>query len=191
MVFTSGDSWTGGYYETSLIYPPQTSAVEPLRALWSFTALEGPFASQLEEPSKQAVVGIESEDRLNGVLELPGGARVACASFVTRDDDATEIDFAVSVGSLALVWPEVGAFPFVAEEHAAKWEPRLSALLVALARHVHARQPFLRGLVGFEGIGFTDDLRRPGPVPDERSVGVIDVRGAALHWWPPTSRGGA
>lgn len=189
-LFTSEDSWTGGYYGASLFYPPHTSAVEPLRALWSFTQLEGPFSSQFEEPSAQPVVDIEGDDRLNGVLRLPGDVRVACASFVTLGDGATEIDFSVSIGSLASAWPEVGGFPFVADDDTATWEPRLLSILVELARHVHERRPFVRGLIGFEGIGFTDELRRPGAVPDERGVGFLEVRGAEIHWFPPTVRGG-
>jgi hypothetical protein len=67
----------------------------------------------------------------------------------------------------------------------------LEEALVEVARHVHSRAPFLRGLIGFEGIAFADELRRPGPIPQERSVGIIDVVGTDLQWWPPTVRGGS
>jgi hypothetical protein len=188
-LFTASDAWVGGYHETAFFFDPRTSGTEALRALWSFPKLDGPFSSQFVEPSEQVIAAIEGDERLNGALSLPGGARVACASFVYRGDDNIEIDLAISVGSLSRAWQEVGGFPFAPAEATVAWEPRLEEALVEVARQVHSRTPFLRGLIGFEQFGFTDELRRPGPIPHERSVGIIDVVATGLRWWPPTIRG--
>jgi hypothetical protein len=189
-LFTAPDAWKGGYYEMALLFDPRTREAEALGVLWSFPKLDGPFSSQFVEPSEQLIAAIEGDIRLNGALSLPGGARVACASFIYRHDDQIEVDLSISVGSLSSAWPEVGSSPFVSAEEAAAWEPRLEEALVEVARHVHSRTPFLRGLIDFEGIGFTDELSRPGPIPEERKVGIIEVVGADLQWWPPTVRGG-
>lgn len=80
-LFTSEDAWIGGYHEMAFFYPPHTSGVEALRALWSFGQLEGPVSSQFEEPSAQPIAPIEGDARLNGVLRLPGRAVAAYRSW--------------------------------------------------------------------------------------------------------------
>jgi hypothetical protein len=194
-IFTAEDAWSGGHYETSFFYPAGSDADAALSALWSFSALAGPVGSRKEEPWEQP--GVEPTARqgeLDGVVTLPGGALAACATFVFGVDDYDEVTFALPLGSLSIAWPEVRGFPFgVTTAEVEAWEPRLESLLFALAQHLHARAPFLRGLTGFEGIEWALDgasLRDPGPVPASHGAGIIDVQDGEVVWHPPTTRGG-
>lgn len=208
-LFTAADAWSGGFYEASFLYPPESDLGAALAAFWSFPALAWPVGSRSREPWDQdpvdpaarhrelyGVPGAELEysDALYGVVSLPGGRRAACATFAHRfEEGPAEVDFSIPLGSLTLAWPEVESFPFGATEAGVgAWEPRLESLLVALAEHVHSRAPFRRVLTGFEGIGLVLDpaLEGPGPIPESHSAGVIDVQEDGLVWYPPTLRGG-
>jgi len=186
MVFTHAEAWLGGFHETAFLFDARVASARVLESIWSFGALEGPYLSRTAEPQDQPRADLGDDEPRYGVLTLRDGARVACATYVLRTD-LLEVSFAISVGSLVLAWPRVGAYPFVTHDEAAAWEPELESVLVDCARHVHARTPFLRALVGFEGIGFHDDLRRPGPVPASRGVGILDVHGRDLTWTPQRS----
>ena len=41
-LFTVADAWSGGFYQASFIYPPESDLGAALAALWSFPALAGP-----------------------------------------------------------------------------------------------------------------------------------------------------
>src|SRR5580765_6774951 len=190
MVFTSPEAWLGGCYDTGFFFDPSSSPKRILESIWSFPKVDGPYRSNRVEPNEQHRADLLDEDARFGVLTLADGGRVACATCVFREPGELEVTFAIYVGSLGNAWPIVGAFPFVTHDEALVWEPNLETTLVELANHVHQHTPFRRALVGFEEIGFHDELRKPGPVPLERGVGIFDVNGARLAWHPPTIRGG-
>ena len=154
-LFTVADAWSGGFYEASFIYPPESDLGAALAALWSFPALAGPVSSRSPEPWDQHPVEPAARYReLCGVVSLPGGGRSACATYAFSFERTAEMEFSIPLGSLALAWPEVESFPFGATSGEVEaWEPRLESLLVALAEHVHKQAPFRRALTGFEGIG--------------------------------------
>jgi hypothetical protein len=193
-VITEADAWSGGHYELAMHYPHGAELDDALRAVWSFPALAGPVASRDAELQEQPRVQPRADAReLVGIVQLPGGGECACATYAYHFDDGAldEVDFDIPLGSLAVAWPEVDAFPFgVDAAEVEVWEQRLESLLVAVALHVFARAPFLRGTTSFEGLGVDDGDRRPGPVPRERGCGILDVRDASVVWHPPTSRGG-
>jgi hypothetical protein len=191
-IFTAEGAWDGGHYDMSFVYAPRSDVDPALRAVWSFPGLEGPVASRLCEPWDQPAAAVGADrGELDGLVSLPGGQRSACATFVFRFDELDEVQFSIPVGSLAQAWPEVGAYPFgVTPAQVESWEQRLEELLVALARHVHARAPFLRAWTGFEGIGWPEDLWSTGSIPSVRAGGLLDVQGDQLVWHPPTVRGG-
>lgn len=194
-LFTLPDAWNGGFYETTFFYPAGSVTDPVLSALWSFAALAGPVASRSTEPWEQPQLDPTSRvTELDGVVALPGGARAACATFLFRRSeygaDYDEVTFAVPMGSLVHAWPEVGGFPFgVTKTEVEVWEPRFESLLVALARHLFAEAPFLRGLTGFEGM-WDEGLTAPGPIPASHGEGIFDVGGGGLTWHAPTIRGG-
>jgi hypothetical protein len=187
-VLTTPDAWNGGHYDTAFFYPSGSDASAALRAIWSFPAVtDGPGASQLVEPWDQPLEEPLAA-QLYGIVALPGGGRVACATFVFDGEQRDEVQFSIPLGSLGEAWPDVGSYPFCVDEaRVSLWEPKLEALLVALAEHVFAQAPFWRGLIGFE----VDhpDLQDPGDLPATHP-GVLDVVGAELVWHPPSSREG-
>ena len=190
-LFTVADAWSGGFYQASFIYPPESDLGAALAALWSFPALEGPVSSRSPEPWDQHPIEPAAQRReLCGVVSLPGGGRSACATHAFSFERTAEMEFSIPLGSLSLAWPEIESFPFGATSGEVEaWEPRLESLLVALAEHLHKQAPFRRALTGFEGIGW-DDLADPGPIPQSRGAGIIDVQESGLVWYPPTMRDG-
>jgi hypothetical protein len=191
-LFTAPDAWSGGWYETSLFYPPGSDIVAALRAVWAFTRIvAGPVASSRSEPSDQrAVEPTAAPDALYGVFALPDGAQTTCAT-ICGSYELDEVIFGLPLGSLSDAWPQVEGFPFgVTEADVETWEPMLEVVLVKLAHHVHDRAPLLRGLTGFEASEFWEDLGRPGPIPPEHGAGIIDVDDGRLVWYPPTNRRG-
>jgi hypothetical protein len=194
-VITEADAWNGGHYELAMHYQPGTLLDDVLRAVWSFPAIVGPVASRQAELQQQPIVQPRADaGELVGIAQLPGGGECVCATYAFPAlDDVTfdEVNFDIPLGSLGAAWPEVGSFPFAVDPADVEvWEQRLESLLVALAQHVFAQAPFLRGTTSFDGMGVDDGARRPGPVPHERTCGILDVRDGTVAWYPPTFRGG-
>jgi hypothetical protein len=189
-VMTAEYAWAGGNYELWLHYPPGFPLHEPLAALWSLPALEGPVASYDAELSEQqridplALASELAEESvaypLYGTFRLPDGSICACRTAADRYDDGVEgVALCLPLGSLRNVWPDL-------DESTAWYAVHVDPVLVAIAHDVYERVPFPRGLIGFE-ISYEDytfpytfpSSRFPSPV-----AGVLEVTDGHLTWHP-------
>jgi hypothetical protein len=188
-LFTAPDAWEGGTHELTLVYRhvAEATLASGREAIWSFPDLEGCWRRRDREPARQARVSpraVGLETTLYGMALIPGAGRVACETFVTREDDGLDLlQLILPIGSLGAVLP-LGDYPFD-DGGDLSWRDALDGWLCRLAEHVRQSVPFERALVGWLD-GQPDALpEAPGEVPAERWIGYLVPGPDGLAWHPP------
>jgi hypothetical protein len=188
-VFTAPDAWAGGSHELTFVLRRSDDATLAAvrEAIWTFSDLEGCWLRRDVEPVSQARVssrGPPLETALYGIARIPGAGRVACETYVYREDDGPDmVQLLLPLGSLATVFP-IGDYPFDDGGDLA-WRERLDGWLRGLAEHVRRAVPFELALVGWLD-GQPNALpERPGQVPEERWIGYLVPGADGLEWHPP------
>jgi len=188
-MFTEQDTWTGGSIEllVSLGPPSAERRFGASRAVWQWSALQGPYAHRDVEPTDQSVVNVTAAGHYYGVATLPNDAgHVAFATCFVEDDDGLWLYAGSPLGSLGTVLP-VGAFPF-GEPSTAQWEQMVYEWLFGLAQHLFVDIPFERAVVGWLTTMEVDELAR-AVVPEQRGHGYIVARNGRLEYHAPNLKG--
>jgi hypothetical protein len=195
--FTDRDNWHGGYYELAVRLGPRSDpqAEGRLRAafvaLWDDPRLDGCYLEARRRPRQPRVpaASIEPAD-VQGLVRLPKGGRVVCASHVIRETADTAgdgeqphdwVDLSIPLGALGRADRRVGGYPFEEDSlRSLEWRAPLDAWLFEVARRVFGAAPFTGALIGFEVSGADLD---PAPV-GHRHVGYAVPQGGRLVLLP-------
>jgi hypothetical protein len=190
--FTSEGTWFGGFYELTMQFglhaDPALEAA--LQAIWKRPELEGCYLSADVEPCHQqrirpSLATLLSEGHLRGIASLPNGRRVACGSYVVREDSGDNwLGFYLPLGALQAAYP-IGAYPFEDSQTSREWREPLENWMADIGRTVFGVAPFRIGLVGFEVSGFeaADHVTTSG-IPAERGIGYLIPFAGKLEWYP-------
>ena len=195
-LFTASEIWKGGDYELFISAESNKGLCSLLKALWSFPSLEGCYLREDCEPATQPRVqpcenGVEQ--RLYGVVTLPGESVIPCASHVmdyageADSPPAHWISFGMTMCALSMAYP-VGAYPFGPMNKVSEWKPQVDSFLTEVARWIRGKMPFEFGLVGF-GINtatVSPEAIRANGIPNERDFGILWDDGIELKWYPAT-----
>ena len=193
-VFTPSDIWYGGYYELALELGGRSDErlQVALRRVWSFPSLEGCYLDTELEPSEQHRVevpsALEEPGQLRGTALLPSGDRVACGTFIVREEDGPDwLGFYVPMGALSITSAyDVGGYPFDVERRSHKeWQQELDSWLAVLGAYVFRTVPYRLGLIGHEvsGDAYADDIEKQG-IPDDRYIGYLWPQGKDVQYFP-------
>jgi hypothetical protein len=184
--------WLGGFYELAMEYEPwsEASLDEALRALWHFPDLEGCYPRPDIEPSEQqqitpSAARLEANGHLRGIATLPDGKKVACGTYLVREDlGPAWLGLYLPMGALATAY-DVGAFPFTYDGASRTWREPLESWLAIIGESVYSQIGFRLGLVGFEvsGTMSANDLVVSG-IPEKRSIGYLYPADNHLSWYP-------
>ena len=193
-VFTPSDIWYGGFYELALELGARSDEKlqAALRRVWSFPSLEGCYLDSEREPSEQPRVEVpstlEEPGQLRGIALLPNGKRVACATFIVREEDGPDwLGFYVPMGALSITGAyDVGGYPFdVARRSHKEWQHELDGWLADLGAYVFRAVPFRLGLIGHEvsGDAYADEIEKQG-IPEDRYIGYLWPQGDEVKYFP-------
>jgi hypothetical protein len=184
--------WLGGFYELAMEYEPwsEASLNEALRALWHSPDLEGCYLRFDIEPSEQqrvtpSVARLEAPGHFYGIATLPDGKKVACGTFVVREERGSAwIGLYLPMGALATVYP-VGAYPFEQDASSQAWREPLEKWLAGIGESVFSQIGFRLGLVGYEvsGTVSANDLLASG-IPEKKLIGYLYPADNQLFWYP-------
>jgi hypothetical protein len=190
--FTAEETWRGGLYELAMEYAGGSDALldAALRALWDVPGLQGCWLRRDAEPASQprvapALAGLVAGGHLLGMATLPNGQRVACGTFLVREDQGSDwLGFYVPVGAVGRVY-DVGGYPFDGGLHSRAWREPVETWLAEIGRAVFAAAPFLLGVVGFEvsATVTAQDLSAQG-LPAQRLDGYLLPAGDKLTFYP-------
>ena len=183
-MFIEPDTWNGGEIDLLCALDPGRHSVEGcLRAIWSWSCLQGPYNRFDLEPGAQTL-GSPLEARY-GVAALPGHSeKVAFKVTSTGDEDGHWIYAGIPLGSLGRVLP-VGAYPFVSIV-GASWERTVHEWLFELALHIHKHVPFERAAIGWITTMELDELASKH-VPEVRYHSYLVASDSGLVRYGPNS----
>ena len=160
-IFTSADSWNGGFYEISIeMKDKDDSALDKaIRICWSYSGVKGCYTSKTMEPSDQ-VISIPSLNSLNenghllGTIKLQNGNLVPCGMTLIREENGPDfIDMYLPLGGLVAAFPDIGGYPFGNNEYSRKWREPIDDLLTDVGIQVYNAVPYSLGSIGFEVSG--------------------------------------
>ena len=189
-IYSPARNWHGSYFELQLVFDDRADDVlrRALAALWSHPAIWGCVRDKFPEPALQPRVEPRAAAQVldrpwYGVAELPNGALVAAASFVTRGEGfAPEVRFGLPMGALGLAYP-VGAYPF-ADGKSLAWRSEVSNWLASIGRSVFETQPFRVAMIEHEANLAGVDIEDLGAVPEPRWEGYLWPNNGRLEWHP-------
>jgi hypothetical protein len=199
--FRHAENWTGGYYELALELGLRRSPgaddrlLGALAAIWEDPRLDGCYRLPRVEPDVQprlepVPVDMHEPGHFYGRALLPGGDRVVCGTFVSRqrgDDGVDWLGFYLPTGALSGADDRVGAFPFPnrpTRGSSRAWREPLDEWLVAMATRVHGAVGFRVGLVGFEASA--PGTPWDGHVPEERWIDYLVPVADTIMCFPTT-----
>lgn len=188
-MFTEPGTWNGGSIDLLVALGPSVGArrLNASRAVWQWSALQGPYAHRDVEPSCQVTVAPTAVGHHYGVATLPNGAgQVAFTTFFVEDDDGLWLYAGVPLGSLDTTYP-VGAFPF-GERNTEPWESIVYEWLFGLAEHIFSAVPFERAVVGWLTTLEVEQLAH-SVVPEQRGHGYVVATAGCLEYHAPNLQG--
>ncbi|MFG1674673.1 hypothetical protein [Micromonospora sp. NPDC049282] len=164
--FTDAENWTGGFYELAIeVGDTDDERLDRvLGALWRAAGIRGcqldrdrePDESIAVPPARSSVVG---SDHLYGRVDLPGGARIVCGVYVTREDRGSDwVDFYLPTGALARVDARLGGFPFFDDGGPRSLDRRrpIDDWLARVGAEMYDDVGFRLRLIGYEVFGDPD-----------------------------------
>src|SRR4051812_33325865 len=192
--FTPRDVWYGGFYELSLELGERSDERmhAALRRVWSAPSLEGCYLDRNLEPSEQHRVEVssvlEEPQALYGIALLPNGKRVACGTFIVREEAGPDwLGFYLPMEALSRTGAyDVGGYPFDIEERSHKeWQQQLDSWLADLGAYVFKAVPYRLGLIGHEvsGAAYSSDIGKAG-IPNARYIGYLWPQGDEIKYFP-------
>jgi hypothetical protein len=194
LYFVPPDTWNGAYYELAIEVCRQRSDVKllaALQAIWEYPDLEGYYRHRDVEPSLQERITVSSSDLqdggpLQGLARLPNGLRVACCTYLMREDDGSDwLDFCLPMGALSTAY-DVGAFPFGTGANHASWRIPMDNWLLDIGRHVFRDVKFELALIGHEVSGETNATAiLASGIPEKRWIGYLYPQNDKLTYYPP------
>ena len=188
-VFTEPDTWTGGSVELEMLLDSRepSSAVEAVAAAWDWDALDGPYATNTQEPFEQAIVSIRDADlealsNLYGTGRLPNSTVAAFSGGTILDEDGVWIYFGLPVGGLSRCYP-VGAFPFSGSARD-PWVVEVYGWLMELARWTAQSVAVRAGVIGWLTLHDSEELLT-GRIPKRRYHGYLRPEADGLAYFAP------
>jgi hypothetical protein len=172
--FLDDESWSGGFYELSLILgevddvDSYARLEQALRSCWSHPALTGPYLSRRQMSGEVDWSG-DMIAPLYGWIDLPFGRTVVVTHVIREEHGSPNLDWfdvGIPLGGLSNLHPSVGGYPAEPIDRVAEWRPEVDVVLVSIAEAIYASSGFVHGLIGCEVSGEADSF----VVPDERAM---------------------
>lgn len=191
--FTGSETWLGGYYELAFELGERSEdrLLSALIAVWSHPDLDGIYADRELEPQDQqkiAMLDALNSDSLYGVARLPNGIKIACGTFIVREEDGPDwIALFLPMGSLEKAYA-VGGYPFEPDLiQSRQWRDTLNHWLAQIGTWVYEQVKYRLGIIGMQVSGelYADDLIRSG-IQHQSDTGLLWPEGGKLVYYPNT-----
>ena len=102
------------------------------------------------------VESLHQVGHLRSVVDLPSGAQIVCGAVAVREDEGPDwLVFYLPTGSLSLVEPRLGGFPFGEDGGASSlgWRRPINDWFAGIASQVYTAVDFRLGLIGSRSPG--------------------------------------
>jgi len=193
-LFTEKDAWTGGSFELAIEFEnvSDEKLLQGLRALWSYSFLEGCYKQNNVEPSNQAQINANiiplSTDHLYGIATLPNDKQIGCSTVLIREEKGSDwIILGLPMGALGEHY-SVGAYP-INDGNSVEWKREIEAWFINIAEGVFSKASFRLALTGWNAGGdtYAIDVAVQG-IPKQRWHGFLWCEENKLKWYPPTEK---
>ena len=195
-IFTQSDAWSGGNIDALMFFGPGdfSLAKQVGSAIWSHTALTGPYRDRHSEPESQSTADFsqftcEGCEQVVGLLKHGNGSLSPFVHTTVIDDDGLWVYLGPTLGGLAL-HTAVGAYPFD-DNTPTNWLTPLFNELRDITGHVASQIMPLAAVYGFLDISDLDTVTDAlsGKIHDERWAGLDLWTDGVREYFPPTHTG--